>query len=909
MNKIITFVLFITFSLSAAAQDYSLSGTVKDEENTPLLGATVVVLDAVDSTMMAFGITDETGKFLVYDVPAGDRILQVSYTGYSDHSQMINVSGEQKEIQIGEIVLSVSSAILEEVSIKAEHIPMGILGDTINYNAAAFQTRPGASVEDLLKKLPGIEVARDGSLKAQGKDVENVLVDGKEFFSGDPTIATKNLEAEAVDKVQVYDKKSEEAEFTGIDDGQEEKTINLKLKDGYKNGGFGKASIDAGTEDTRQAKLNYNRFSPSVQASVIGNTNNINRQAFSFNEYVDFMGGFQNVLAAGGLNEYGVNVGSPQASQGIIDQKSIGSNLNVDFSKGLKLNANYLFGQNDTDLEQFGSTQNFADNKAFSTIDTSLSTNRTTNHRLNTILKYNPNPLNNFTLNTRFYRIGTSDISSSSADFLVDGTNQSMTSSATNTATTAYNLNTSLLYKKKFRKKGRNWITRASYEHSDREEETDINNTFLTDTEEELIKQFQSFTNRRNTRNGNTKYTEPIGKKVYLSMNYTFNQEMQTPIRDYFNRIENQLVLDNDISSTFESRWMFHDVGFSLKRNRKKLNLTMALNYRNAGLRAWENGLQVNDNEDYQYFLPSLSASYKMKSSKTIEFGYSSSVNAPQLSQMVTQINNLNPNFLILGNPNLSPEYIHRYSLNYSAFDQFNFSNQFANLSVTYSPNRIVNSRNLRSDLVTEVIPVNAGNHMAARLYFSHQSPIRKLKIKYSISTSMMYSRYNTFVNDLENNVNNANANVNFSIENRNKDVVDIAGGLRLDASAFSNSFNSNFDEPFVNYSWYLDGFVILGKGFNLGATYDYRTFNNAFFQGEQVAHLLGATFSKSFLNDKLTLTITAHDLLNQNIGIDRSGTINSLSDSRYNTLGRYVMFGASYRIGMVRKSGIDFKA
>ena len=210
MNKLVIILTILTFSISVFGQDYSLSGVVRDEENTALLGATVVILDAVDSTMLAFGITDESGKFLVYDVEEGEMILQVSYTGYSDFGKELSIGGKERKIDVGGIILKVSSAILEEVSIKAEHIPMGILGDTINYNAAAFQTRPGASVEDLLKKLPGIEVARDGSIKAQGKDVENVLVDGKEFFSGDATIATKNLEAEAVDKVQVFDKKSEE---------------------------------------------------------------------------------------------------------------------------------------------------------------------------------------------------------------------------------------------------------------------------------------------------------------------------------------------------------------------------------------------------------------------------------------------------------------------------------------------------------------------------------------------------------------------------------------------------------------------------------------------------------------------------------------------------------------------------
>ncbi len=909
MKRLIVLFSFLVFSVSGFAQDYSIQGIVIDEEKTPLLGATVVVLDAVDSTMVSFGITDETGKYHVFDVPKGNMILQIAYTGYSDYGKAMEIGGEEKIIDQGEISLSVSSAILEEVSIKAEHIPMGILGDTINYNAAAFKTRPGANVEDLLKKLPGIEVARDGSIKAQGKDVENVLVDGKEFFSGDATIATKNLEAEAVDKVQVFDKKSEEAEFTGVDDGVEEKTINLKLKEGYKHGGFGKVAVDAGTEGTRQAKLNYNRFGPSIQASVIGNTNNINNQAFSFNEYIDFMGGFQNVLATGGFNEYGINVGSLGNQEGIKDQKSLGSNLNVDFSKKLKLNANYLFAHNTTSLDQSSSTQNFTDNETFSTIDTSMSSNKTSNHRINTKLKFNPNPLNAFTLSTRYFDIDTDNISNSTTEYLVNGLDQNFATSNSNSATSSYNLNSTLLYKKKFLKKGRNWISSIKYEQTSRNEDTEIDNAFRALDIDELIDQVQFFSNKKETLLGNSKYTEPIGKQLYLGFNYTFNRVVQNPLRDYFNREGEQLILDEDISSKFGSEWMYHAIGFSFKRNRKKLKLNAALNFRHAGLIAEDNEIRLNENENLQYILPSMSARFKMKGNKSLDLGYSTNLNAPQLSQMVTQVNNLNPNYLILGNPNLKPEYVHTFSLNYSAFDQFNFSNQFGNVSFSYSPNKIVNSRNYRPDLVTEVLPVNASDYLSANAYISHNSPIRRLKIKYSISSSATYSRYNTFINEVENNVSTGNLNLNLRVENRNKDVIDIAVGLRMDLSAYSNAFNSNFDAPFVNYSWYTDGFVNMGKGFNLGFNYDYKTFNGGVFQDDQVLHLLGAKFSKSFLNNKLGVTITANDLLNQNIGIGRSGSINTLSDSRFNTLSRYIMLGVSYRIGMVRDRGMDFDA
>ena len=466
--------------------------------------------------------------------------------------------------------------------------------------------------------------------------------------------------------------------------------------------------------------------------------------------------------------------------------------------------------------------------------------------------------------------------------------------------------NNSTTYRKKFSKQGRNWISSASYEAFNQDEEADLRNSFNSSMIDEIVDQFQEFSNTRNTFTLSSRYTEPIGKKLYLGLNYGYNNVEQTPFRDYFNRIEEELILDQDFSNAFESQWAYHDVGFSLKRNRKKLKLDAGLSFRSTRLQAFDSGVQVNGQENYNYLLPSMNAKWRLKGSKSFEVGYSTRVSAPQLSQMITQVNNLNPNFLILGNPNLSPEYIHSLRFNYSSYDQFNFSNHFASASFSYSPNRIVNSRTFREDLVTEILPVNASNHFAVNAYYSHHSPIRKLRIKYNISSSLNFSNYTTFINEIENDISTANWNLNLGIENRNKDIVDIAGGLRLDVSAFSNEFNSNFDAPFANYSWYLDGFVILGKGFNIGASYDYRTFNGGLNQEVQALNLLDASFSKSLMDEKLTLKITAHDLLNQNRGISRTGDINTLSDSRFNTLSRYIMIGASYRIGMVRKSGFE---
>ena len=899
--KIICILLAISSILSA--QSYQINGSVEDIENTPLIGATVVILDQ-DTTMIAFGITDELGHYEIYDVPAGDQIIQISYTGYTDHSKAISLDGEQDKIHIELIALDVSSKVLEEVSIKAEHIPMGILGDTINYNTAAFKTRQGASVEDLLKKLPGIDVARDGSIKAQGKDVRNVLVDGKEFFSGDATSATKNLEAAAVDKVQVFDKKSEEAEFTGVDDGQEEKTINLKLKEGFKNGGFGKVVAEGGTEDTRYGKLNYNRFNPSMQLSVIANSNNINEQAFSFNEYVDFLGGFQNVMAIGGLSDYqnGVN----GASSGIKTQSSIGTNLNLDIFKKVKLNTNYLFAKNRLNLDEISRSDNFTNVVNFTTLDTSFRITNGLNHRLNTKLKFNPNPINAFTLSTRLFLSNTNDQTDSQSQYLVD--NQHINSLTSNLLINNNSLSFSseLLYKRNFVKKGRNMLSRLKYEKVSRDEQSDFDNLLTYSSIDDRTIQYQSFRNKKNVWSGSINYNEPIGKKLYLVFNYRLVDESETPIRRYFNREKNQLKELGELSGAFHKQWNSHTGGITLKRNRKKIKLNAGLEYTITNLIASQYLDILNDKSSFKYLLPSLGINKTLKGSATLSFDYKSNVQAPSISQMVNQVNNQNPNITILGTPNLTPEYTHTITIAYNKFDSFNFSSLFWNATAISSPNKIVNSRDYTENLITEILPINANNFLSLSTYINHSTPIRKLKMKYSLTGRISYSKYNTLINKISNNISNANAQIGITLENRNKDIFDITGGMNLSLDAFSNNFNSNFGTPFLNQSVYLDVFAILGNGWEIGSKYDFLTYNSSFFDEGQVLHLINASLSKSFFENKLSVKLTAHDILNQNKGVSRSGGANSLNDNRFNTLGQYVMLGVSYRIGMQKKNSIE---
>ena len=284
-------VLVALVSLESFAQNRSLSisGILVDSAKAPLVGATVVLLNETDSVLHSFTLSNDAGFFELKKLPEATYILQVTFVGYGDFSKKIELLDQP--IDMGLITLSPESKLLDEVLVKAEHIPIRIKNDTIEYNSAAYKTQPHAVVEDLLKKLPGVEVGRDGTIRAQGERVDQVLVDGKEFFGNDPKIATKNLPADAVDKVQVFDKKSEMAEFTGIEDGRESKTINLALKEDKKNGYFGKAEMGYGSEDRFEGKANINRFGQQSQLSAIAMANNTNQEGFSIEDYINFMGG------------------------------------------------------------------------------------------------------------------------------------------------------------------------------------------------------------------------------------------------------------------------------------------------------------------------------------------------------------------------------------------------------------------------------------------------------------------------------------------------------------------------------------------------------------------------------------------------------------------------------------------
>jgi len=353
MKKLFSLLLLLLIATVGISQSkYDLEGSVQGNDNEALLSATVVLLSQADSTLVSFGLTDNQGRYKIMDVGHGSYLLQVTYLGYAQHNSAVTIA-DGFNPKMGVIRLESAQYALEEVEVTADHVLIVVKKDTLEYNAAAFQTQPNEVVEDLLRKLPGVEVDTDGTITAQGEEVQSVTVDGN------PTIATRNLPADAIDKVQIYDRRSDAAEFSGLDDGEREKAINLELKEDRRQGQFGTFEAGYGTDERYKGRLSLNRFSTKTQISAIGNFNNINEQGFSSADYVS-------VLQVIGFRNRGNGIALNNGlSNGFVTTNAGGLNINHDFSDDVELTFSYFLNDISNKTRSFTSRETFSENLSF----------------------------------------------------------------------------------------------------------------------------------------------------------------------------------------------------------------------------------------------------------------------------------------------------------------------------------------------------------------------------------------------------------------------------------------------------------------------------------------------------------------------------------------------------------------
>lgn len=884
---LLSFVGFRTYS------QQNISGVVADQNNAPLAFVSVAFLDPADSSFVYFALSDDHGYFVAKNVALGDYLIQTALMGYETNYLSLHVPAENNG-NVGIIVLKDKSIQLGTVNIEAERIPILFNGDTIEYNADSFKTKPDASAEDLLKKLPGVEVDEQGNIKAQGENVQKVLVDGKEFFSSDPTVATKNLPADAVKKVQVFEGKGTESELTGIDDGTREKTINLQLKDDKKNAWFGDLMAGGGTDEHFKSNAKLYRFSPTQQFAVLGMYNNINQFGFSVNDYIDFSGGISSLMSGEGLSfdsDLPVNFG--QQVTGLNTSLAAGINYTYEPTKNRRYNLSYMGNGKDTELTENSITQNFIENSTFDENRDYLSDDRNQNHRVSTNIRHRIDSTQNLLFTGNF---GMSSARSSALDETKVVGENSSTYLRQNQKSKQNNLSGKgrLSYLKKFDSSWDLFKVTLSTTLSSEESERDFENESGSDTlaiadyfQNNSFLQSQHQLSTSISRRLSELWRTEIGVDVATSK-YDLTRTQGTTDGQGENNFSEQLpfvVIYDKLNPT---------ITFRYKKDKKNLGITLGVEngrLENSGL-----GIKTTSN-NYLFVLPSLWYENSYNKGRRVNVEYSSSVQTPQSSQLFPYADPSNPLNSVVGNANLRPEQMHYLRLGWNIFDQFSFTSFFVNLGGRYTHDKINLSRNIDENLIQQLTYINVEDDYNTEVSIDFKTPIRKLTVNFSLEASSSYDIGFNVVNDRRNQYNSFNQRYEVSFENRNKEKVNAEIGSGISQTQTTNSL---FDgtTKYYNYFYFASLSYQPTDKWSLSIEGKLNNYVSTGFSAGISVPMVEASLSRYFAkNNRCSLTISVYDALNQNTGIQRTSEYNFVQETRSNIIQQYYMLTFKYRI------------
>ncbi len=904
-NKILLFsLLFCLISTSLWAQKMSIRGVLKDSISQPLEYATVMLLSKTDSSLVTFGRSNTQGAFELKNITTNDYILKITFVGFQNYVRAVGAK-DAPLLDLGTIQMKSDSRLLQDIVVEGEKNPITIKRDTIEFNAGSFATKPNATVEDLLKRLPGVEVERDGTVKVQGETVQRVLVEGKEFFGRDPKIATKNLPADAIEKLQIFDQKSEQAIFSGIDDGELEKTINLTLKDKNKKSYFGNVMAGLGTDERYESKLSLNRFAKDTQFSVLGMGNNINERGFGVEDYLNFSGNSANLGGGGrrirGGSGVAINFGGQP--NGIMETWAGGVNFNRQFSPKTELNTSYFYNNTDLNLEQDLIRQNFLPTGDLIFTQNSFQNDRNSNHRLNMTLEHKIDSVNSLRLTANMsYAEKTQSELTENENINEDGNLLNKGETLNRVDGNGLTLNTNLLYRHRFLKKGRTISANLNFRLNDQSNDgfLESSNTFFqAEPRTDIFDQRNIQDNTTYTYGGNVSYTEPLGKRRYLELNYRYNKTQDDVNRGVFDRVnESEENFNLALSNQFKNDYNYHRGGINFKLNRKKYNFSTGLSIQNTRLEGFFPLLETEVKRDFTNLLPTMRFNYDFTSFKRLNINYDTDVNEPSITQLQPVIDNRDPLNIYVGNPDLRPAFQHRIRANYFSFDAVKFVNFFASLNATYSTNTIINAQLFDEQGIRTTTPRNVQDNLVIRSNINFGFPIKKLKSRINIGANTSYTDGFNFVNDIETKITQSNIGGKVSYEFNVDDVMTIVlvADLRHQASNFD--FDASQNQRFLNQTYTADANFTLPWGFNLNTVFDHFIYNSTTNDFEQIISLWNISLSKFFLKAQAgELKLTLHNALNQNIGANQEAQINFLEQTTVQNLGRYFMLSFTYNL------------
>lgn len=892
--------------VAASAQQFDVRGVVVDSSQQSLQGAMVVALTRTDSVIAAFATTGRSGDYLLRRLAPGDYILQVTSIGFSPVRRDFSVT--TAHVTADTVVMRPTAVELAELVVSSEHIPIINKPDTLEYNAEAFKTRANATVEELLKRLPGMTVESDGEIKAQGETVRRVLVDGKEFFGNDPKIATRNLPAEAIDRVQVYEKKSDAAEFTGIDDGQEETTVNLVLKPNARVGYFGRAVAGIGPSPRNDASFagakgddprysgafNLNRFTPSTQFSVLANRNNVG------------MSGFSLAVPAGAMMVGRVTGGGGGGGTGFTETMSIGLNGSRQFTDNSWLRGSYFLGTSDN-RQQSVTDEQLLQGAGVSARrnETSTSNSTSLSHRFNLNAQHQFNAWNQLRFRGNF-NTGPNDSESFSSQETLTPEGEFQNSAISRVSNESDNLGGDgrLTYMRRFNQAGRSLVAEAWADLSRPDRYTMLNST--TDfadgnggvlTREVLQSQLR--TSSTLTTGQRLGFTNPLGKGAVLELFGQHRAIAEDQDYDVDDIVAGVKVPNTDLSRAFERTYSYLNAGTRLSRNTESLRMVFGFEVQSSDLEGTIIDRDESISNGFTNFLPSANMRYQFGGgSSSISLNYRTSTRDPSLNELQPFTDNTDPLRTYIGNPDLTPQYQHSLRGEFRRFDQFTFQSIYLFANVGHERNQIVQDRMVDGQGVQTVRPINLGDGWSTNVGGSYGTPIRALGIQADLDYSFSRSSASELVNQVENLNHTARHGVGLRVQNRWKDVFDLSASGRWDFTSVRYSINTALDQSYVNSTYTGDGTWFPSETWSVNLTGNYVVYDQDLFGPRDNVFMLGASVGHQFLNNRAEVRLSGQDLLDQNSGISISSTSSYIREQRSATLGRRVVLQFSYQLG-----------
>ncbi|GGH09088.1 hypothetical protein FAZ19_02210 [Sphingobacterium alkalisoli] len=885
MKRISALFIFLFLGHLAISQ-VSVAGKIADQaDDGPLANASIVLLDQ-DSIMKYFVRADENGKFQLKNVITGSYLLLVSYPKFEVYSQPIVV--ENEDLNLESIKISSQANLIEEVIVK-QKLPITLKGDTIEYDAGSFETEKNAKLEDLLRRLPGLTVSADGAITAQGKSVSKVLIDGEEFFGYDPKIAIRNVRADAVDKVQVYERRSEQSELTGIDDGVRLQTVNVVLKEEAREGVFGNLEALYGTDNLYAGNLFAAKFNRTERMGVTANTNN---------------------MGASGREG---NLRMNNQIQGEPVFTSIGANYeNQFFDRKLNVNANYNLNDNSNRNERDSFNKQIQSNgEVRETTRTSRSMSNNQSHGVRSQFRIRIDSTQNMDVRINAGLSQQESGNSSNSKTRGEGGNDiNEFESDQNTKTDSRSNDIRLNYRKRLNKKGASLNVHVSndYSKSDSENRTDETTTQFIENTETNIDQRRLGDNFSNNFSAEANFGNRLSQQINYSLGYSFSNSNRKNFLDAFDLDANGTPSELDLNYSQRQ----HD--FSTNQG---INATMNFNHELLNINVSNKTLYKNQNLEDSYRDVDLSRSfwdnsfnmdinYRLSSRKNLRVSYQNSNTIPSFEQLQPTQPRRNELFIPIGNPDLERATNNNFRLNYNTISLLKGTNLNLNGDIGFVVNPIINQLQIdRETNVTRSSYVNISDKSTwrASMNGNFNKPMFNKQVQFNIFSSLNYQNSFSFIENSEsmsfelNNLQNTNGNIGIGVNEQNAKGFDFEVNARIGANNQLNSLRSDLN--YTNMTGSSAGYIKYFFPWKFQATtnvnYSYEGPTKLYPQSIHQFYANVELSKKLLKNESLIASVKAFDIFNTFNNVNRSISDTDFTESRQLILTQYVLVGLKW--------------